>query len=194
MRRVRVPKDELRCLRENLQEAWAALRIIREAVETLGPIGAMRAEEHLDGPTLMHEAEAIVEGIKNMTNSKYFCSVPSRFDFEPQTIGAASGWEARKLYAARQGIIVRDVIARRLPLPNADRDIAARQEQAVKKLDLAMTAAELVDEHGMPYVVEALRNVAVGFAELGDSEDGRWSRIVQTLDRATVDIVKHLGS
>lgn len=50
----------------NLGDAWAAMRMIREAVETLGPIGAMPAEEHLAGPTFLHEAEAIVAGIMKM--------------------------------------------------------------------------------------------------------------------------------
>lgn len=54
----------------DMPEAWAALRMIREAVETLGPIGAMPAEEHLDGPTLLHEAEAIVAGITKMKEPK----------------------------------------------------------------------------------------------------------------------------
>lgn len=50
----------------NLGDAWASMRMIREAVETLGPIGAMPAEEHLAGPTFLHEAEAIVAGIMKM--------------------------------------------------------------------------------------------------------------------------------
>ncbi len=48
------------------QDAWAALGMIREAVETLGPIGAMPAEESLAGPTFLHEADAIVAGIMKM--------------------------------------------------------------------------------------------------------------------------------
>lgn len=52
--------------RSNLADAWAAMRMIRKAVETLGPIGTMPAEEHLAGPTFLHEAEAIVAGIMKM--------------------------------------------------------------------------------------------------------------------------------
>lgn len=51
---------------ENIREAWAALAMIREAIETLGPVGAVKASEHLAGPTFMHEAEALVEGIRKM--------------------------------------------------------------------------------------------------------------------------------
>lgn len=56
-------------MNENLQEAWAALRMIREAVETLGPVGCIRAEEHLDGPTFMHEAEELVRGIVKIADT-----------------------------------------------------------------------------------------------------------------------------
>lgn len=51
---------------QNLREAWAALAMIRETVETLAPIGSVKAAEQLDGPTFMHEAEALVEGIRRM--------------------------------------------------------------------------------------------------------------------------------
>lgn len=51
---------------ENLREAWAALALIRETIETLGPVGAVQASEHLPGPTFMHEAEALVQGIQLM--------------------------------------------------------------------------------------------------------------------------------
>lgn len=53
-------------LRDNLREAWSALAMIREAVETLGPVGAMSSSENLDGPTFMHEADEIVSGIKRI--------------------------------------------------------------------------------------------------------------------------------
>jgi hypothetical protein len=53
-----------RIVTANLQEAWAALAIIRETVETLGPVGSMKASEHLDGPTFMHEADEIVSAIR----------------------------------------------------------------------------------------------------------------------------------
>lgn len=59
--------------RANLQEAWAAMALIRETVETLGPIGAVPAAEHLDGPTFMHEAEAIVNGIQALALTRPNC-------------------------------------------------------------------------------------------------------------------------
>jgi hypothetical protein len=65
----------------NLREAWAALAMIRETVETLGPVGAMKASEHLDGPTFMHEAEAIVEGIRKL-------AAPSPAALDPVTVEA----------------------------------------------------------------------------------------------------------
>lgn len=49
--------------RDNLREAWAALAMIRETVEMLAPSGSVKASEHLDGPTFMHEADALVSGI-----------------------------------------------------------------------------------------------------------------------------------
>lgn len=54
--------------RANLQEAWSALAMIREAVETLAPSGSVKAAEHLDGPTFMHEAEALVAGIQAISS------------------------------------------------------------------------------------------------------------------------------
>ena len=53
--------------RANLQEAWSALAMVREAIETLAPSGSVKAAEHLDGPTFMHEAEALVAGIMAMS-------------------------------------------------------------------------------------------------------------------------------
>lgn len=53
----------------NLKEAWAALAMIREAVETLAPSGSVKAAEHLDGPTFMHEAEALVAGVMAISPS-----------------------------------------------------------------------------------------------------------------------------
>ena len=50
---------------ENYRNAWQALRMIREAVETLGPPGVLPSEEavlKLYGPEPVHEAQAIVEG------------------------------------------------------------------------------------------------------------------------------------
>lgn len=45
-----------------LRDAWVALTMIRDAVEELAPVGAMRAREQL-GPELLEEAEEIVKGI-----------------------------------------------------------------------------------------------------------------------------------
>jgi len=56
-------KAETAC-RENLREAWSALAMIREAVETFAPSGSVKASEHLDGPTFMDEADALVAGIQ----------------------------------------------------------------------------------------------------------------------------------
>lgn len=55
-------------LRDNLREAWSGMTMIREAIETLGPVGALPASEHLDGPTFMIEAEALVRGIMKLAS------------------------------------------------------------------------------------------------------------------------------
>lgn len=60
-------RGEAEAFRNNLREAWAALAMIRDTVETLGPVGAMKASEHLDGPTFMHEADKIVRGIRALS-------------------------------------------------------------------------------------------------------------------------------
>jgi hypothetical protein len=54
--------------RENMQNAWAALRMIREAVETFGPATSLDGEDAvlLRGPEPVHEAEAIVEAIMRL--------------------------------------------------------------------------------------------------------------------------------
>jgi hypothetical protein len=57
-------------IRDNLQQAWAALSLIRETVETLGPVGSVQNAEHLDGPTFMHEAEALVAGIRKLVEKR----------------------------------------------------------------------------------------------------------------------------
>lgn len=53
----------------NRENAWAALRMIRQAVEELGPVGALVSEEavlQLYGPEPVHEAQAIIEGIQKL--------------------------------------------------------------------------------------------------------------------------------
>jgi hypothetical protein len=84
--------EEANRLRANLQEAWAALTMIRETVETLAPSGAVKAAEHLDGPTFMHEAEALVAGIVALAGQSPAASDARR----PQdwVVQALSGWFA----------------------------------------------------------------------------------------------------
>jgi len=57
-------------LQTNLREAWAALAMIRETVETLGPCGAVTGAEYLSGPTFTDEADALVVGIMRIAESK----------------------------------------------------------------------------------------------------------------------------
>jgi hypothetical protein len=48
------------------ENAWAALRMIRETLEELGPGGALMASEevmHRYGPEPVHEAQAICEAL-----------------------------------------------------------------------------------------------------------------------------------
>jgi hypothetical protein len=47
---------------DNMQNAWAALRMIRETVETLGPSGSACAIR----PEPIHEATAIVEALTTL--------------------------------------------------------------------------------------------------------------------------------
>ena len=54
---------------DNMQNAWAALRMIRETVETLGPSGILISEEEVlarYGPEPIHEATAIVEALTTL--------------------------------------------------------------------------------------------------------------------------------
>ena len=47
-------------------DAWAALRMIRETIETLGPPGALISEEAVlgtYGPEYQHEAQAICDAL-----------------------------------------------------------------------------------------------------------------------------------
>ena len=55
---------------ENLQAAWAALQMVREAIETLGGVGALPSEDAvlgLRGPLPCHEAGVLVEAVKAIT-------------------------------------------------------------------------------------------------------------------------------
>jgi hypothetical protein len=52
--------------RENMQNAWAALHMIRQTVETLAP-GTLPSEEavlEVHGPQPIHEAQAIVDALR----------------------------------------------------------------------------------------------------------------------------------
>jgi hypothetical protein len=55
--------------RENYQNAWAALRMIRETIETLGPPGARPSGEAvlmLYGPEPIHEGQAISDALRKL--------------------------------------------------------------------------------------------------------------------------------
>lgn len=74
--RGKLTKDEARGVadlmlaRGETRENWAAaLRMIREAVETLGPPGALPSQDavlELYGPEPVHEATAIVEALRKL--------------------------------------------------------------------------------------------------------------------------------
>jgi hypothetical protein len=54
---------------ENYRDCLAAIRMIREAVETLGPPGMLPSKEavlQLYGPLPVHEAQAIVDALRKM--------------------------------------------------------------------------------------------------------------------------------
>jgi hypothetical protein len=51
--------------RVTMSNSWAALRMIRETIETLGPPGILPAEG-VNGPEPVHEAEAIVEALRKL--------------------------------------------------------------------------------------------------------------------------------
>jgi hypothetical protein len=58
--------EELDSALENYRNAWQALRMIREAIETLGPPGVLPSEEavlSLYGPEPIHEGQAIVDAL-----------------------------------------------------------------------------------------------------------------------------------
>jgi hypothetical protein len=59
-------KADYEGLLENYRNAWQGLRMIREAVETLGPPGALLSEDGVlrkYGPEPIHEAQAIVDAL-----------------------------------------------------------------------------------------------------------------------------------
>jgi hypothetical protein len=60
-------RHELAAGRANLHELWAALALIRQAIEELAPVGAMRSSETVmgaDGPEPYQEAEELIRGIQ----------------------------------------------------------------------------------------------------------------------------------
>ena len=75
--------DRYETLLANYRNAWAGLRMIREAVETLGPPGVLPSDEaviSLYGPEPAHEAQAIVDAlaaILGMARSKDGKAAPS---------------------------------------------------------------------------------------------------------------------
>jgi hypothetical protein len=77
LQRLRAENERLRNLlavgRENRRDLWAALALIREAVETLAPIGAIRSSEAVmgqDGPEPHHEAAELVRGIQAIAEGR----------------------------------------------------------------------------------------------------------------------------
>ena len=60
-------RHELAAGRANLQELWQALALIRDAIEGLAPVGAMRSSEAVmgaQGPEPPYEAEELIRGIQ----------------------------------------------------------------------------------------------------------------------------------
>lgn len=65
------------------QNAWAALRMIRETIERLGPPGALMSEDAVllrYGPEPVHEGQAIVDALARLLNP----ADPNPFD--PSTL------------------------------------------------------------------------------------------------------------
>jgi hypothetical protein len=64
--------EEREPFRENYQNAWAALRMIRETIETLGPPGALPSRDTVlieRGPEPIHEGQAISEALRKLLGS-----------------------------------------------------------------------------------------------------------------------------
>ena len=53
---------------DNIRELWAALRLIRETVEGLAPLGSVPNDKYAT-PEPMREAEAIIRGIHAIARS-----------------------------------------------------------------------------------------------------------------------------
>ena len=59
--------------RENRRDLWAALALIREAVEAMVPVGAMRSSEAVmdqDGPEPQQKAPELVRGIQAIADAR----------------------------------------------------------------------------------------------------------------------------
>ncbi len=58
--------------RANIQDAWAAFSLLRETVETLGPVGALRSSERVAcaiAPTFDAEAHELIRGIQRLVEA-----------------------------------------------------------------------------------------------------------------------------
>jgi hypothetical protein len=73
-RRTRAELEHhLAVCRDNNRDLWAALALIREAIETLAPVGAMRSSEAVmgrDEPEPHHEAAELVRGIQAIAEGR----------------------------------------------------------------------------------------------------------------------------
>lgn len=86
---------EEEALRANLREAWSALAMLRETVETLAPIGSVTAAEYLDSSTFMHEADALVFGIIAIASESNVSNLRERsIGWWPAVVGVALGLAA----------------------------------------------------------------------------------------------------
>ena len=77
LQRLRAENERLRHQlavgRENRRELWAALALIRDAIEELAPVGAMRSSEAVlaaHGPEPQHEAAELVRGIQAIAEGR----------------------------------------------------------------------------------------------------------------------------
>ena len=71
--------DRYEALLENYRNAWAGLRMIREAIEELGPVGTLPSPEAVIGkygPEPIHEAQAIVDALASILGPPAGKSVP----------------------------------------------------------------------------------------------------------------------
>jgi hypothetical protein len=71
--------DRYDTLLENYRNAWAGLRMIRNAVEELGPVGVLPSQEAVIGrygPEPIHEAQAIVEALASILGDAAGKAVP----------------------------------------------------------------------------------------------------------------------